>query len=85
VFGFFTEGRGLAPLLRHPGVGRMGQGVDMDDLPRPQMDDDKGIEGLEEQSDGGYEVAGRPEIDKGLSGPRSARQDVLDERGGVKE
>jgi len=48
MFGFFTEGRGLAQLLRHPGVGRMGRRVDIDDPPLPQMDDDKCIEGLEE-------------------------------------
>jgi hypothetical protein len=34
VFGFLTERRGFAQRLRHPGVGRMGHGVDTDHPPR---------------------------------------------------
>jgi hypothetical protein len=41
-------------------------GVDMDDPPRTQRDDDKGIDGLAEQGDDGHEVAGPDVLAMGL-------------------
>ena len=68
----FTQRRGLAQLLSHPGIGRVARGVNMHHAPRTQMEHHKGMDRLEEQGDNGHEVTDPDVLAVGLQegGPR---------------
>jgi len=57
VPGPLVEGRGLAPPLGDPGVGRVARRAHVDDLPRRQLDDDEGEQRSKEDVRHRQEVA----------------------------